>query len=163
MADGPEHLHQFIRCCTERSLIVARRKNKIETAVWGLLILIAAVGWVISKLLDTVGIVMPLLVILLAFAAIISHKAIRRKRRIQFLLDKYGNEEIVQRIMNQHFWQGQTAAQLLDSIGNPMGIDRKAMATRKREVWKYNSIGKNRYGLRITLDDDVVIGWDQKN
>ena len=125
--------------------------------------MIAAAGWAISKLLDTVGLVMPLLIILLAIAAIICHKIIRRKRRIQLLLDKYGNEEIVQRIMNQHFWQGQTAAQLLDSIGNPMGIDRKAMATRKREVWKYNSIGKNRYGLRITLDDDVVIGWDQKN
>lgn len=142
---------------------MARRKNNFESAVWGLLILIAAAGWAISKLLDTVGLVMPLLIILLAIAAIICHKIIRRKRRIQLLLDKYGNEEIVQRIMNRHFWQGQTAAQLLDSVGNPMSIDRKAMATRNREVWKYNSIGKNRYGLRITLDDDVVIGWDQKN
>ena len=142
---------------------MARRKNKFETAVWGLLILIAGVGWAISKLLDTVGIVMPLLVILLAIAATICHKIIRRKRRIQFLLDKYGNEEIVQRIMNRHFWQGQTSAQLLDAVGNPISVDRKAMATRKREVWKYNSIGKNRYALRITLDDDVVAGWEQKN
>ena len=29
--------------------------------------------------------------------------------------------------------------------------------TRKREVWKYKPTGRNRYGLRITLDNNVVV------
>lgn len=37
------------------------------------------------------------------------------------------------------------------------------MATRTREIWKYGQTGHNRYGLRITLDDEVVTGWDRKN
>lgn len=142
---------------------MARRKNRLDNATVGVLIVIAGIGWAISKVLDTVGMIMPLVIIVLAIAAVIWFKHARRQKRIEYLLDKYGNEEIVQRIMLRHFWQGQTAAQVLDSIGRPMTIDQKAMATRKREVWKYNSIGKNRYGLRITLDDDVVIGWDHKN
>jgi hypothetical protein len=51
---------------------------------------------------------------------------------------------------------------LTDSLGNPPNVDRKLMATRKREVWKYNPIGRGRYALRVTLDNDVVIQIDQK-
>lgn len=59
-------------------------------------------------------------------------------------------------------WQGETAQMLTDSLGNPPNVDRKLMATRKREVWKYNPIGRGRYALRVTLDNDVVIQIDQK-
>jgi hypothetical protein len=50
----------------------------------------------------------------------------------------------------------------MDSLGSPRGVDRKSMATRKREIWKYNPRGVNRFGLRITLDNDIVANWDQK-
>jgi len=64
--------------------------------------------------------------------------------------------------MRHTFWQGQTSDQLLESLGSPKDVDKKLLATRKREVWKYNRRGVNRYGLRITLDNDIVAGWDQK-
>ncbi|WGM01553.1 hypothetical protein [Arsenophonus nasoniae] len=31
------------------------------------------------------------------------------KKRKQYLLNKYGNAEIVEKIMNRYFWVGQTA------------------------------------------------------
>ena len=42
-------------------------------------------------------------------------------------------------------------------------MDDKLLKTRKREVWKYNRTGVNRYGLRITLDNDIVTTWDHKH
>jgi len=78
-------------------------------------------------------------------------------------MEKYQDDEIVQSIMNRSFWQGQTSEQLRDSLGNPVDIDEKILKTKKKEIWKYNPQGGNRFGLRITLDDDVVIGWEQKN
>jgi hypothetical protein len=69
----------------------------------------------------------------------------------------------VQRILQRNFWEGQTSAQLLDALGSPASIDKKLLKTKTREVWKYNHRGANRYGLRITLDENLVSGWDQKS
>lgn len=66
-------------------------------------------------------------------------------------------------IMKRMFWQGQTPAQLTDSLGCPVDIDRKIMKTKTREVWKYNETGKGRYALRITIEDGAVVGWDKKS
>ena len=142
---------------------MARRKSKLESLFLVIVILIAAVGWIFSKILDAVGPVTPIALVVVLVAVVMWFKHVQRQKRIELLLDRYGDEQIVQRIMNRHFWQGQTAQQLLDSIGNPLSVDKKTMASRKREIWKYNSIGRKRYALRITLDNDVVIGWDQKN
>uniref|UniRef100_UPI002B051A6F DUF2845 domain-containing protein n=1 Tax=Providencia alcalifaciens TaxID=126385 RepID=UPI002B051A6F len=80
----------------------------------------------------------------------------------EYLLHKYGDETVVNMIMNRTFWIGQTSEQLLDSLGRPLDISSKVMKTRYREIWKYNKTGSNRYGLRITLDDGCVQGWDKK-
>ena len=64
--------------------------------------------------------------------------------------------------MNSEFWVGQTAQQLRESIGDPVDIDQKVLKTKKKEVWKYFPQGKRRYGLRITLENDEVVGWDEK-
>lgn len=87
----------------------------------------------------------------------------RKKQRRAELMDKYGDENLVNDLMNRVFWQGQTAEQLLDSLGEPLDVDQKILKTKKKEVWKYNHQGGNRYGLKITLDDDQVVGWDHKN
>lgn len=84
------------------------------------------------------------------------------KQRREYLLEKYSDPELVDRLMKGEFWVDQTAEQLLDSIGRPLAIDEKVMKTRTRETWKYNRTGSNRYALRITLDDGVVVGWDRK-
>lgn len=84
-------------------------------------------------------------------------------RRRKSLLEKYGDERIVDMIMKRMFWQGQTPAQLVDSLGMPTDIDKKVMKTKTKEVWKYNETGKGRYALRITFEDGSVVGWDKKS
>ena len=75
---------------------------------------------------------------------------------------KYADESIVDMIMARQVWQEQTAEQLLDSLGYPADVDQKVLKTKKKEVWKYGHQGSNRYKTRITLENDVVVGWDMK-
>lgn len=83
-------------------------------------------------------------------------------QRRKHLLKKYGDQKLVDMILKKMFWHGQTAEQLRDSLGHPAETDHKAMKTINREIWKYNRTGHKRFGLRITVDDGFVAGWDQK-
>ncbi|PST96312.1 DUF2845 domain-containing protein [Photobacterium iliopiscarium] len=89
-------------------------------------------------------------------------KSNKNKKRREYLIDKYQDLSLVEDLMNQCFWVEQTADQLIDSLGHPVDIDQKMLKTKKKEVWKYSHQGGNRYSLRITLDNDHVVGWDQK-
>lgn len=86
-----------------------------------------------------------------------------KKKRRERLMAKYGNADTVDKIMRRMFWQGQTSAQLVDSIGRPIDIDIKILKTKSKEIWKYNQTGKGRFGLRITVEDGEVVGWDKKS
>lgn len=101
-------------------------------------------------------------IILAVVAWVVISNYMTQKRR-EALLAKYGDKEIVDMIMKRMFWQGQTPAQLQDSLGNPIDIDRKILKTKTKEIWKYNQTGKGRFALRITLEDGVVVGWDKKS
>lgn len=90
-------------------------------------------------------------------------KAIGKSRRHSALMEKYQDESLVKDIEQGYYWQGQTADQLRDALGDPVDIDEKVLKTKTKSVWKYNHQGANRYGLRINLDDAVVRGWDQKD
>lgn len=98
-----------------------------------------------------------LALVLLVFA-FLTYALAKRVR----LMMKYKNDELVESLMQELFWRGQTADQLRDSLGEPLDIDQKVLKTKLKEVWKYQELGKNRYALKITLDDGVVVGWDQK-
>jgi uncharacterized membrane protein len=78
------------------------------------------------------------------------------------LMQKYGDEEIVRRLMGRVIWQGETEEQLIDSLGRPIAVDNKVLKTKTKQIWKYNQTAKNRYSLRVTLEDGVVVGWDKK-
>lgn len=100
--------------------------------------------------------------LLLIIVGIIVYNHYTTKWRRKRLMEKYKNEKIVDLIMKKSFWQGQTEEQLIDSLGRPLDIDQKVLKTKTKEVWKYNRTAKNRYGLKITLENAEVIGWDQK-
>jgi len=84
------------------------------------------------------------------------------KQRRKRMMTKYNDPVIVDRIMSKSFWIDQTEEQLLDSLGKPADIDSKVMKTKSREVWKYNQRTKTIYGLKITLENGTVAGWDIK-
>lgn len=104
-----------------------------------------------------------IIVLIIVVIGIVLLTGYTKKKRRATLLAKYHDPKIVDMIMRHMFWQGQSQEQLLDSLGRPADIDQKVMKTKVKEIWKYNQMGTNRFGLRITLENNVVIGWDQKD
>jgi hypothetical protein len=94
-----------------------------------------------------------------AYAFAKTQAAEARERR---LLAKYVDPELVRKLVLKQTWVGQTSEQLVDSVGRPEDVDQKVLKTKKKEVWKYGHKGGGRYAYRITLDNDVVVGWDEK-
>ncbi|MDO4896984.1 MAG: hypothetical protein Q3971_06425 [Moraxella sp.] len=86
----------------------------------------------------------------------------REQQRFNGLVDKYGDIQIAQRIMDRAFWQGQTEDQLYDSLGKPDKIDSKVFKNKSTQIWRYDRISKRSFGLSITLENGVVVGWDKK-
>ena len=142
---------------------MAKRMTKAETKGLGLLLIVCVIIAGIGKLLDAIGFVAPSIFGVAAIGTFIWYKNSQKKKRLEYLHLKYGDEAIIRCILQRQFWEGQTSAQLIDSLGNPVSIDKKLLKTRTREIWKYDQRGVNRYGLRIILDDGVVSGWDKKS
>jgi hypothetical protein len=90
-----------------------------------------------------------------------SNYSLKKRREKLFL--KYGDKEIVEKIINRMFWQRQTPEQLVDSLGRPIDVDTKILKTKSKEIWKYEQTGKGRFALRITVEDGYVVGWDKKS
>ncbi|KIQ78967.1 hypothetical protein ACM3NY_07695 [Aeromonas veronii] len=100
--------------------------------------------------------------VILAVAFLLFASHYQTKIRREYLMKKYGDKHLVEKLMKRMFWQGQSEGQLIDSLGKPIDIDQKVLKTKVKEVWKYNKTGKGRYALRVTLENGKVIGWDQK-
>ena len=86
-----------------------------------------------------------------------------KKERIDYLTSKYRNKQIVDRIINQTIWKGETAEQLRDSLDEPASMEKQVLKNTNKETWKYNADGVNRYKLRILLKNGRVIGWKQRD
>ncbi len=137
------------------------KKKEAEGCLWLLIVGVPIYGAI--KVFDAVGFVLPIVVIIISVVAICFYRLEQRKKRLAYLRAKYQDEEVVQNIINEVCWQGETAEQLIDSIGRPIAIDNKVLKTKKKEIWKYNQTGENRFRLRITLENDIVVGWEQKS
>ncbi len=103
---------------------------------------------------------MGLLIAIGIIATVASARA--KEKRRAYLMMKYGDPALVDRLMRKMFWVGQTGEQLIDSLGNPVDIDEKVLKTKRKAIWKYFHRGGNRFGLRITVENGQVIGWDEK-
>jgi len=141
---------------------MAKRMTKAESTLIMWLIIIGLPIFLIFQLGESMGWGTLVIIGLVAVTLVVLIKAQSKKKRREALLHKYQDPETVAAIMTRSFWQGQTDEQLVDSLGNPEDIDQKILKTKKKEIWKYNHQGGNRYGLRITLENDHVVGWDQK-
>lgn len=86
----------------------------------------------------------------------------QQERRRKELLDKYGDEELVSRILDQVIWEGEPAEILLESLGPPVERDQQVLKTKTKETWKYYPVARRRYALKIHLENGIVYGWDQK-
>jgi len=104
--------------------------------------------------------ILSVLVLIVIGAVAIAAQAnnARRKR----LMEKYGDAQVVDRIMGKMIWQGMSAEQLIDSLGRPVATDRKVYKTKTSETYKYDQAGKNRFRRRVTIENGIVVGWDIK-
>ena len=84
------------------------------------------------------------------------------KRRRERLMVKYGDADVVQRIMKRMIWQGMSKDQLIDSRGRPVDVGTKIYKTKTTEIFKYGQTGKNRFDARITVENGAVVGWEEK-
>lgn len=110
--------------------------------------------------MELIGVIALVVVVWIWASAALKKKRLAERRA--YLMSKYQDPLTVDRIMSKTMWQGQTEEQLADSLGGPVDIDQKVMKNKVRETWKYRQQGANRYGLRITLENGIVVGWDQK-
>lgn len=142
---------------------MAKRITKAESTAIGVVVIIAIPIFLVSKFVESVGGVVATLTVLSIIAAIVWVKYDQRQKRLAYLRGKYSDEEVVQAIFNGHFWQGQTSEQLKDSLGPPVDVDHKLLKTKSKDIWKYHHRGANRYALRITIENGIVVGWDKKS
>ena len=101
--------------------------------------------------------IITLIVIAVIYIAHLTNKA--KRKRLMYI---YNDFALVERLMKGEFWQGQTTNQLTDSIGKPDDIGRQVLKSKTKETWKYQKKGNNRYGLKIFVEDGIVVGWEQK-
>jgi len=85
-----------------------------------------------------------------------------RRRRYEFLMSKYADASIVNRIMASEMWQGMTAEMLTDSWGAPIDRDRDVYKTRTTETWKYGQTGRNRFKHRVVVENSIVVGFKRR-
>ena len=65
-------------------------------------------------------------------------------------------------IRNVH--SGRRPDSIPDAHGEPPAdTDQKVLKTKTKEIWKYRPTARNRFGLKVTLDDGIVAGWEQKD
>lgn len=136
--------------------------NKAQGQLLALVVLIGLPIYGIAQLGDSIGWGVLVGVVVGAIALFIWYAHEQEKKRRAYLMQKYQDSKLVDDIMSKSFWQGQTSEQLFDALGKPHDIDQKVLKTKKKEIWKYDHQGGNRYALRITLDNDIVVGWDNK-
>lgn len=151
---------------------MARRSKAQDKALGALLLLALVIGtpiyvvMIIGESIGWPGVIAGSIALLACYIWYRVAKANAKKKAIEArrtaLLAKYGDEQVVERIMNRVLWQGESREQLNDSLGAPVDTDEKVLKKCRREVWKYYQTGVNRFGLRITLEDGVVVGWDEK-
>ena len=131
------------------------------SAIFGFLIL-AVIVMVLFQVTFwvAVGIIAVTIVVFVILTILLSQ--VSRKRRRNELLQKYGDQNIVERIMSGDVWQGMTRDQLVDCLGQPLAIDQKVDGHKLTEICKYKRDGTNRFRLRVSVRDGVVVGWQQR-
>ncbi|MCD9472932.1 DUF2845 domain-containing protein [Photobacterium carnosum] len=139
---------------------MAKSKSEIQNIIY--LIIIGLPIYAVVQAGESIGWGVITGVIAAGIVFYLWSKSNKIKKRREYLIDKYQDLSLVEDLMNQCFWVEQTADQLIDSLGYPVDVEQKMLKTKKKEVWKYSHQGGNRYSLRITLDNDHVVGWDQK-
>ena len=100
--------------------------KKETTAIIWLVIIVAIVAGIVG-FFEAVGYVLPIVVVAASGLLYWWYNANKKKKRLSYLRGKYKDEELIQKIYNGYMWQGQTLEQLIDSLGQPVAMDKKVL------------------------------------
>lgn len=84
----------------------------------------------------------------------------RARVRRESLVARFG-DAIAAKIAAKDLWIGATREMVIEMYGHPAEVSEKVLKTKTKRVFKYFPAGGTRFGLKITLDDDEVVGWDR--
>ena len=138
------------------------KMTKMQKQVLATLLFVALIITAVIKFFQNVGLLPLIIVIGVCVVAFFLYRALKKRRRLKYLEQKYVNKKKVDKIINGDIWQGETAEQLIDSIGNPEVIDDKLLKTQKKVVWKYGRRGAGGYNLIVNLEKGLVVSWEGK-
>ena len=85
----------------------------------------------------------------------------KRKKRFEELHARFG-PEAAEYIYDEKLFLGMTKEMLLEAWGEPADIVEENVRSKIKQTWKYNQVGVNRYEDRVSLEDDVVVGWKSR-
>lgn len=86
--------------------------------------------------------------------------------RQQYLLNKFDDPVLVQRIFNRSIQLGDSRDVILEAFGPPISVDSDILKTSIKETFKYKKGNENRqdqYSIQIKLENGYVVGWEDKN
>jgi hypothetical protein len=63
--------------------------------------------------------------------------------------------------MGRRLWQGATVPMVLEMLGEPADRSHRVFKTKTKETWRYHHLGGHRYGLTVTFEDGVCVGWNE--
>lgn len=86
-----------------------------------------------------------------------------REQRLQDLMNKYNDANVIEKIVNGEIWLGQTEKQLLDSLGQPEDTEQKISLKKTVEIWKYHpGVRSGTFKLRIHITNGFITKIDDK-
>lgn len=94
-----------------------------------------------------------------AKAALETAQAALSARR-EALSSRFG-PEAAEAILAQRLWQGATAEMVVESLGQPLDIKERVLKSKTKHTYCYRQTAKNRYALKVHLENGLVVGWDE--
>jgi predicted membrane protein len=87
--------------------------TKTESSALLLLIAIGITFFLVYAFFESFGFIMPALAVIGIIAVVLALRAAERKKRLNTLMAKYGDQQVVERILNKTIWVGETSDQLI--------------------------------------------------
>ena len=84
-----------------------------------------------------------------------------RQDRWVYLVGRFG-DTLARAIWDGILFQGMPEECLSEFLGVPEASDQKVMKDKSAATLKYRPIGKNRFGLRVYVENGLVVGWEEK-
>ena len=50
---------------------------------------------------------------------------------------------------------------VVEALGPPVDVSERVLKTKTTRVYKYQPLARGRFGLKVTIENDVVVGWDK--